>query len=167
MKQESSAFDELYQKYSKDVYRFAYWLSGNVDDAKDITSETFVRVWTAESEIRFETVKSYLFAIARNQFLKLQRRKKWTAPMTDEMPDTSRRPDEIAEVQVELEETMKAIQSLSEIDRTVLIMRAQDEMSYEEIASITGLSLSAVKVKVFRARKQLYSMVSHRGGENR
>ena len=167
MKQESSVFDELYQKYSKDVYRFAYWLSGNADDAKDITSETFVRVWTSENEIRFETVKSYLFAIARNQFLKNQRRKKWTAPMTDDMLDTSRRPDEIAEVQGELEETMKAVQSLPEIDRTVLIMRAQDGMSYEEIASLTGLSLSAVKVKVFRARKQLFQMVSHRGGENR
>jgi Sigma-70 region 2 len=61
-----TTFHELYSRYAEDVYRFALWLTGNPDDAKDITSETFVRAWTAPEEPRMETVKAYLFTIARN-----------------------------------------------------------------------------------------------------
>jgi RNA polymerase sigma-70 factor, ECF subfamily len=58
-----TTFHELYSRYAADVYRFAHWLTGNPDDAKDITSETFVRAWTAPEEPRMETVKAYLFTI--------------------------------------------------------------------------------------------------------
>src|SRR6185436_5576084 len=59
-------FHELYSRYAEDVFRFAHWLSGNPETARDITSETFVRAWTAPEEPRMETVKAYLFTIARN-----------------------------------------------------------------------------------------------------
>ena len=61
--------ETLYQSYSRDVFRFALYLSGNWEDAEDITAETFVRAWVAEESIRLATVKGYLFAIARNLFL--------------------------------------------------------------------------------------------------
>ena len=61
--------ETLYQSYSRDVFRFALYLSGNWEDAEDITAETFVRAWVAEDSIRLATVKGYLFAIARNLFL--------------------------------------------------------------------------------------------------
>ena len=54
-----TTFHELYSRYAADVYRFARWLTGNPDDAQDITSETFVRAWTAPEEPRMETVKAY------------------------------------------------------------------------------------------------------------
>ena len=50
----------LYRRYSQDVYRFAYWLSGNVADAEDITSETFVRAWAGADGVRAATAKAYL-----------------------------------------------------------------------------------------------------------
>jgi len=53
----------MYERHSKDVYRYAYWLSGSAEDADDITSETFARAWVGCEEIRTETVKAYLFAI--------------------------------------------------------------------------------------------------------
>jgi DNA-directed RNA polymerase specialized sigma24 family protein len=62
--------ETLYETYSRDVFRFALYLSGNWQDAEDITSETFVRAWVAEDSIRMATIKGYLFAIARNLFLK-------------------------------------------------------------------------------------------------
>ncbi len=166
MSQDAISFKQLYDQYAKDVYRFSYWLSGDAAEAKDMTSEAFVRVWTATSEIRNETVKGYLFAIARNQYLHNTRGRKKFAPIDDGMPDTSLQPDAAAEVRSELEATMKALQALPEIDRTILIMRAQDELSYEEIARSTGLTTSAVKVKVFRARVKLNLLISSRkGGE--
>jgi RNA polymerase sigma-70 factor, ECF subfamily len=50
---------------------------------------------------------------------------------------------------------MAALRVLPEVDRTVLLLRAQEEWSYEEIAQATGLSLAAVKVKIHRARLRL------------
>ena len=63
-------FHEIYKRHSRDVYRYAYWLSGSAEDADDITSETFARAWAGREAIRTETVKAYLFAIARNLYLK-------------------------------------------------------------------------------------------------
>ena len=80
MNQEIISFHELYSRYAEDVYRFSCWLTGNADEAKDITSETFVRVWLAKNDIRIESVKAYLFAIARNLWLKDKRRKNRFSP---------------------------------------------------------------------------------------
>src|SRR5262249_23542819 len=96
---EPTTFHELYSRYAEEVYRFAYWLSGNPDDARDLTSETFVRVWTAPEEPRLESVKGYLFAIARNLYRKQFRRHSRQAALDEEMhewPDPAATPDETA-----------------------------------------------------------------------
>ena len=74
-------FHELYQKYAQDIYRFAYWLCGNAQDAEDITSETFVRALTASGEIKSETVKGYLLTIAKNLAYKKSNREKRFVPI--------------------------------------------------------------------------------------
>ncbi len=56
--------------------------------------------------------------------------------------------------------TMPEYQKLPEIDRTVVCMRAEEEMSYREIAQITGLSISAIKVKIFRSRAKLNKLLN-------
>lgn len=158
MSQDVVTFEELYERYADDLYRFAYWLCGDADDAKDITSETFVRVWTSENKTRLESVKGYLFTIARNLHLQQQRKKKRFSPITEENAGTTQQTEQLTEDQSEIEQTLAALDTLSEIDRTVLIMRAQDELPYDEIAIVTGLSISAVKVKIFRARAKLVSL---------
>ena len=59
-------FHSLYQSYAPQVHRFVLFLCGDATLADDITSETFVRAWTARGKIREATVKAYLFTIARN-----------------------------------------------------------------------------------------------------
>ncbi len=152
MNEKTMTFHKLYKNYAKHVYRFAYWLTGNDDEAKDITSETFVRVWTAETNPRTESVKAYLFTIARNLYLQDRRKKGRLSAINDEMIDDTILPDKKAEINSDLKQVQKVLQQLPEMDRTVLIMRAEEEMSYRDIAQITGLSISAIKVKVFRAR---------------
>jgi RNA polymerase sigma-70 factor, ECF subfamily len=164
MSQNTISFQQIYDQYAKDVYRFSYWLSGDVAEAKDMTSEAFVRAWTATSEIRSESVKAYLFAIARNQYLHNKRRNKKFTTLDETLQDTSLQHDNATEVRSDLELTLKALQTFPEIDRSVLLMRAQDELSYEEIARLTGLSVSAVKVKVFRARVKLHVLMSSTKG---
>jgi RNA polymerase sigma-70 factor, ECF subfamily len=151
----STTFHELYQRYSADVYRFAHWLTGNPEDARDITSETFARVWAASEEPRMDSVKAYLFAIARNLHRKQWRRSSRHEALDDAMPDPAARPDEVAGNHDEFRRSLAAVQALPENDRAILLLRAEDEMSYEDIAAVTGLSVATAKVRVFRARAKL------------
>lgn len=154
-----TTFHELYSRYAADVYRFAHWLTGNPDDAHDITSETFVRAWTAPEEPRMETVKAYLFTIARNLHRKQWRRQFQHEALDETMPGHAAQPDEAAVKQDEFRRTLEAVHALPEVDRTVLLLRAEQELSYEDIAAVTGLSATAAKVRVFRARAKLAALL--------
>lgn len=151
-------FHEIYEHYSKDVYRYACWLCGSADDADDITSETFARAWAGRDAIRTETVKAYLFAIARNLYLQDYRKRKRQTELYDSLADSAPGPEHLAESHLELNHTMQAMQSLSESDRTALLLRVQNELTYEEIARTMQLPLSTVKVKIHRARLKLATL---------
>jgi RNA polymerase sigma-70 factor (ECF subfamily) len=154
-----TTFHELYDRYAGDVYRFAHWLTGNPHDASDITSETFVRAWTAPEEPRTETVKAYLFAIARNLHRKQWRRQSRFEALDEAMPDHATQPDEAAVNQDEFRRALEAVHALPEMDRTVMLLRAEQELSYEDIAAATGLSVASAKVRVFRARAKLAALL--------
>jgi RNA polymerase sigma-70 factor (ECF subfamily) len=162
----STTFHDLYSRYAEDVYRFAHWLSGSPDDARDITSETFIRAWTAAEEPRMDTVKAYLFTIARNLHAKQWRRTVRHEELDEAMPDPAASPDEAAARRDDFQRTLAAVQSLPEIDRTVLLLRAEEGLSYEDIATMTGLSVACAKVKVFRARAKLAALLKPETGEN-
>jgi RNA polymerase sigma-70 factor, ECF subfamily len=159
MGQTPITFHELYSRYAGDVYRFAYWLSRNPHDAQDITAETFVRAWTAPEEPRLESVKAYLFTIARNLHRKQWRRGSRQEALDETMPDPATQPDEAAVNREEFQRTLAAVHTLPEMDRTVLLLRAEEDLSYEDIAAMTGLSVTAAKVKVFRARAKLTALL--------
>ena len=165
MSARSTTFHELYSRYADDVYRFAHWMSGNPDDARDITSETFVRAFTAPNEPRMDSVKAYLFTIARNLHRKQWRRASRHDPLDEALPDPASPPDEVAAQRDEFQQALVAMQSLPELDRTVLLLRAEEELSYQDIAAMTGLSVTAAKVRVFRARAKLAVLLSPETGD--
>ena len=154
--------DVLYRRYAPDVYRFVLYLSGDRDEAEDITSETFVRALTAPGEIRMATVKGYLFMIARNLYLKSMRRTRRHVELDDQLRDPA--PGQEAEVErsSELADAITGLQDLPEIDRAALVMRAMDDMAYDEIAKALGITLTATKVKIHRARRALLERRSKR-----
>jgi len=148
-------FHELYQKYAQDVYRFAYWLCADAQDAEDITSETFVRALTASGEIRTETVKAYLLTIARNLAYKKSEREKRFVPLDKSFTETRTQPAQLIEDSISIQIAVRFVQTLPEIDRAALVLRLQDDLSYEEIANVLNISLAAAKVKVHRTRLKL------------
>ena len=107
-----------------------------------------------------ETVKAYLFTIARNLHRKEWRRQSRLETLDETMLDQAAQPDEAAVNQDEFRRASEAVQTLPEIDRTVLLLRAEQELSYEDIAAVTGLSVTAAKVKVFRARAKLAALLN-------
>jgi RNA polymerase sigma-70 factor (ECF subfamily) len=148
-------FQSLYESYASEVYRFAYWLAGNSAEAEDVTSETFIRAWTKSTSIRTETLKAYLFTIARNVFLERRRKSSRQVILEDIYPDPTPGPEKVVEFQLELARVRRVLQKVPEIDRAAFVLRVQHDLPYAEIARVLGLSLSSAKVKVHRVRKKL------------
>jgi RNA polymerase sigma-70 factor (ECF subfamily) len=148
-------FNVLYEKYAPDVFRFAMYMSGDRGEAEDITSETFVRVWTAPEPVDIATVKGYLLTIARNLFLQGLRKKSRNVPLDESIRDPHPGPDMEAEKRARYSAVMNGLQQLPEIDRAALLMSSIEGMPYEEIARALRISLSAVKMKIHRARLAL------------
>ncbi len=149
-------FHELYERYAPEVYRFAYWLAGNGAEAEDITSETMIRAWIGSNKnIHTETIKAYLFTIARNLYLKQHRHEQNQVALDDYHPDNGPNPEQIAAQRQELQQVLAAMQQLPEIDRAALLLRVQHELPYAEIARVLHISLAAAKVKVHRVRLKL------------
>jgi RNA polymerase sigma-70 factor (ECF subfamily) len=118
-------FEELYVAYSPDVNRFANWLSGNSNDAEDITAEIFDRAWMNFNNIRTETLKAYLFAIARNTYLESLRKRRDHLQLDESHPDASPKPERLIETQSELDQIRTTLLTLPEIDRSAFFMRVQ------------------------------------------
>ena len=148
-------FHDMYEEFAADVYRFSIWVCGNGQDAEDITSETFIRAWSKRHSIRTETLKAYLFAIARNIYLESKRNQKNPSRLNGDISDPSPGPEKTIELKSDLQQAHKVLMTLSEIDRTAFILRVQHNIPYAEISRILNLSLSTSKVKVHRARKKI------------
>lgn len=152
------SFHDLYEQYAAEVYRFAYWLAGDATEADNITSETFMRAWIRRERIRTTTVKAYLFTIARNYYLEGQRKARRMVELDDNQQDRNPGPEQVVAGRLMLDAVLAVIQELPEVDRTVFLLRVQHGLPHAEIARITNLSLSAVKVKVHRVRLKLVTL---------
>ena len=150
------SFEELYITYSPDVYRFACWLAGNTNDAEDITAETFTRAWLNFAIIRTETLKAYLFTIARNIYLESLRKHQSHETLNEGHSDPFPAMERALEARGELDQIRTTLLTLAEIDRSAFVMRVQYDLPYAEIARVLQLSEGAVKVKVHRVRKLLF-----------
>ena len=147
-------FHDLYEKYARDVYRFALFLTGNAAEADDLTSETFVRAWTASGEIRQTTVKAYLFTIVRNLHRDAMRKARRQDALDERMEEASPSADRV-EQRLEVGRVVDGIRRLPSLDRTLLMLRVHDEMSYDEIGEAVGMEPAAVRMRVHRARAKL------------
>jgi RNA polymerase sigma-70 factor, ECF subfamily len=157
------SFGELYERYAADVLRFATFLTGDRAAGEDLTAEAFLRAWTRGNETAVRSMKAYLFAIVRNAAIDMKRSKAEAAAheLTDSIVDPAPDPDIRTVAKAELRRVMDDMQRLPESDRAALLMRAFDDLPYDEIAAILGISVAAAKVRVHRARKALQEARKH------
>ena len=151
-------FADLYTRYAQDVFRFAFYLSGNQTLAEDIASETFARALTAKRPIDTGGLKAYLLAIARNLFLDSLRVDRRSTPLDGghlDLVDPTAGPEATAEGRIGLDALREALQQVPEHERAALILATVDGLSHDEIAATLGCSRAAVKVRVHRARLRL------------
>jgi RNA polymerase sigma-70 factor (ECF subfamily) len=148
------AFERLYRKHVGDVYRYALVVLRNEADAEDVTQTTFLNAYRAyEQGERPQKPQNWLIAIAHNvcrqRFRQSQRR-----------PNEVAFEEELAEAVVDddavsAEDIRRAIGHLAFNQRAALVMRELEGRSYQEIAEILEVSVSAVETLIFRARRAL------------
>lgn len=155
-------FSELYRTYARDVHRFALFLSGDAATADDIVSETFIRLWHARARVDLTTVKSYLLVIARNLFLAEQRHARRLTAVDERARDDQPGPERRAQAHFDLQVALAALQTLPEIDRAAVLLRAEEGMTYEEVAAALNITAVAARVKVHRARLKLAEAMQRR-----
>jgi RNA polymerase sigma-70 factor (ECF subfamily) len=152
------SLEELYQRYRRPVQHYLYQLCGSVEQAEELTQETFIRAHTGLLTFRGDcSVATWLFRIARNLYLKSLRRPSPTRIDTDELlaiPDRAADGDPVQHFAASEQRDLIALTlaQLSEKQRSILLLRDAEGLAYDEIARVLEISLAAVKVNLFRAR---------------
>ena len=152
-------FSDIYSEYAPHVQRFAWYLCRDPHLAEELTSETFARAFPAADRERPGSLKSYLFTIVRHLWYDEARRRSRHVELDETRHDPRSSQETAAGQRQRLARVMLALRGFSECDQTLLLLRAAGEMSYEEIAAETGISVAAAKVRVHRARRRLAALV--------
>ncbi len=147
------AFAELYNRLSPRVYAYCRRFLGNKEEAQDVFQEVFVRFFNSTKQKREMTnVPAFILRIARNLCVNAKRNERVNISYEDYMYIHDDDRDEKDEL---LNLIKKAIDLLPEDYREVFILREYDGMTYNDIAEITGESLSNVKVRIYRAKQKI------------
>jgi RNA polymerase sigma factor (sigma-70 family) len=117
--------------------------------AKDIVQDSFEKMWIKVDTIDYEKAKSYLFTTAYHTMIDLLRREKKFGDFNTVKQENYSHTDQYSDLNEVLHE---AIKLLPEAQRTVILLRDYEGYTYEEIAEITGLNESQVKVYIYRGR---------------
>ena len=147
--------EALYRRHAPAVLRFAWGLCGDRARAEDLVSETFVRLLTKAPSIETRTALAYLLAIARNAFLDEARSRRREVPLPDDLLAPGPDPDDLIDDVGRLRAVMETLRALPEGERAALLLRVDHELPYDEIAGVLGISISAAKLRVHRARRRL------------
>lgn len=158
---DDEAFAYLVETYQRPVYNLCYRMLGNAGDAEDAAQETFIRAYKAIG--RYDPSRkfsSWLLTIASNYCIDQHRRKKLSTFSYDSLPVPDL-PDKKPGMEANLalsekqEQVMEMLEVLGSKDRSAIILRYWYDYSYEEIAQSLSLSVSAVKSRLHRARREL------------
>ncbi len=159
---DTQAFAQIVQRYQAPVYNLAYRMLGNASDAEDAAQETFLRVYSQMARYRPEQkFATWLLSIAAHYCIDRLRRRKFQWLSLDQesiqetLPASTPDPEETAFVHEREEQVQKLLQKLSPASRAVVILKYWNDLEVEEIAKMTGDSVSSVKVKLFRARQAM------------
>ena len=142
-------YNDCVKLYADGLYRFMLKSTRQVEDARDLVQSSFEKLWEHRKEVNALKSKSYLFTIGYHKMIDLNR-KNSRIEFRESLPEfretesgSSPRLKEVLE---------KALSRLNERQRTLVLLKDYEGYSYEEIAEITDLNITQVKVTLHRAR---------------
>jgi RNA polymerase sigma-70 factor (ECF subfamily) len=161
LKGDRQAYALLVDEYKSPIYNLAYRMTGNLEDADDLTQETFIRayqyLWRYDTSKKFFT---WLYTLAlnliRNHFKKNKYNKSSEELSANLLADKNPSPE--TEL-IETQEISVYLLRLEDESRALLIMKFHQGLTFEEIAQITGKSISAVKMRIYRGLEKLKELL--------
>lgn len=160
----TQAFSHLVEKYQDIVFSIALKVLKNREDAQEMAQESFIKAYrsihTFQGKAKFST---WLYSITYNTCITHTRKKK---PVTTQIESIPVSEEETVDATIELPQEERsryleaALKMLPEEDYTLVVLYYYEDQSIEEISHITGLTESNAKVKLFRARKKLYTIMN-------
>ena len=144
-------FERLFKDNYPLMYRMAFSMVENADDAKDAVNQVFTQMWKGKPKVSDSQLRGYLLAATRNQCLHILRQRQLRRQM-----DEALQRDEVACRDEEREELLHEVQqiiddNLTEQDKRVLQLHYDEEMTYAETATVLGISTAAVNKHITRS----------------
>ena len=165
---DTDAYEALVTEYQKNVYNLALRMTGNPEDAADMSQEAFIKAYSSLALFRGDSKFSvWLYRIVSNVCLdhlrRQSRRQTLSLSVEDDegdeaqidIPDLSQSPEELLERQLTREAVRRGLDSLPPAQRQILLLREIQGLSYEEISAALNIDEGTVKSRIFRARKKL------------
>ena len=163
------SFSLLVEAYSRPVYNLTYRMLGNAHEAEDAAQETFLRAWSRldqyDAAHKFST---WIFSIANHYCIDKLRKRRTVQVSIDDNPvlqnleGDAPHPDESALRSENMREVQALMGQLDPEYRTPLVLRYWEDLSYEEIAATLGITVPAVKSRLFRARQRMADLLAAR-----
>ena len=145
-------YNESVDNYSDNLYRFVLKNIKDSDKAKDIVQDTFLKFWEKKDNVDLAKIKSYLFTTAYHTLIDVIRKEKKQSSFDDIKEENHSTETNYSDLQEILHQ---AIEQFPEDQKAVILLRDYEGYAYDEIAEITGMNESQVKVYIFRGRKFL------------
>ena len=167
-----SGFEELVRRYQRPIAAYVYRMVGDYDAALDLTQEVFIKVYASLSRYRPEfKFSTWIYKIAHNAAIDHLRRhatREAVASSETDRAETavesrSLSPEQESERTERCSEIETVVQMLPAPYRELILLRHSQDLSYEEIAEVTGLPLGTVKNRLFRAREAMREHLMQRG----
>ena len=174
---DGDAFETLVREHQTRVYNLALRMTGNPEDALDVSQETFLKAWRTLGQFRGDcSLGSWLYRIASNLSIDLLRKAKRRQteklvsledPREDgrplELPDVSGDPQLLLERAEGRQAVLECLDRLPREQKLILVLRDVNGLSYEEIGETMNLELGTVKSRIFRARARLANLLAEKG----
>jgi RNA polymerase sigma-70 factor (ECF subfamily) len=155
---QEEVYKRIYNTHSEVINNYFYYKFGNKEMAEESVQEAFIKLWENCKKVSFSKAKAYLYTVANNLSLNRYKHKRVVLKYANTVPQQSQdlqTPDykmEEQEFKLKLE---KAIQQLSEKQRTAFLLHRIDEKSYKEISELLGVSVKAVEKRMQKALESL------------
>lgn len=152
-------FTELYEKYERKLFRIAFKICGNQWISEDAVHDTFCKAALNFDYIRTLSdrhLAAWLVIVCKNRVLDILRKEAHFAPPPDNISDIA---SETPETQFAYTELVDAIKSLPDNQRTLLEMKYVEGRTHKEIASALGISDTAVRLRILRAKQTLAKLI--------
>ena len=148
-------FERLFKDNYPLMYRMAFSMVENADDAKDAVNQVFTQMWKGKPKVSEESVRGYLLAATRNQCLHVLRQRQLQQQMEEELKRSAEKysNEEREELLRELQQVID--DNLTEQDRRVLQLHYDEELTYAETATVLGISSSAVNKHITRSLEKI------------